>query len=391
MGSDDLVADVKTYAVPPVVFIRGNISFEGIFSHFFGHAGSGIGDADRLPARFAGQGNGYGSVTGMPLRIGDQIGNNLDEPLRVCGDFREVGLYLKDQLVIFGTWMAAEIFFHRMQKHLQIRWNEGKGKPSLLDGNGIHQIQHDPVDPHYRLLDGAEIFLHKRKIQRFFQEQLGSIPGVEGDGIQRIFDLMGNGGQEGGLGVVEGAQPQVLFLKKDLLLIVFLQMKIQNNAADNTYGNKCQEHVRQPVSFCGKMSDTVRKTVCKQAKSHIQDNLQKRNDQSTPFFQHQNRKDNGKYEKCRHAAIIAATGKKHHRKDDQKDHNNRDQITALIFPTVIGIKKKSTGYDGQRKIDQHISPGAGSKAEKSHDQTDYSAAQGENVKQPDAKIQGRAK
>lgn len=86
--------------------------------------------------------------------------------------------------------------------------------------------------------------------------------------------------------------------------------------------------------------------------------------------------------------MISAAGKKHHRKDDQKDHNDRDQITALIFPTIIRIKKKSAGYDDQRKIDQYISPGAGGKAEKSHDQTDHSAAQGENVKQPDTEIKG---
>lgn len=58
---------------------------------------------------------------------------------------------------------------------------------------------------------------------------------------------MGNGGQEGGLGIVKGTKPLVLFLKKDLLLIVFFQMKIENNAADNTYRDKCQEYICQPV------------------------------------------------------------------------------------------------------------------------------------------------
>ncbi len=57
---------------------------------------------------------------------------------------------------------------------------------------------------------------------------------MEGNGTQRIFDLMGNGGQEGGFGIIKGAQPQILFLQKELLLIVFLQMKIENTAADNT-------------------------------------------------------------------------------------------------------------------------------------------------------------
>ena len=88
--------------------------------------------------------------------------------------------------------------------------------------------------------------------------------------------------------------------------------------------------------------------------------------------------------------MIAAAGKKHYRKDDQKDHNDRDQITALIFPTVIGIKKKSAGYDDQRKIDQYISPGAGGKAEKSHDQANRGATQSQDIKQPDAEIKGGA-
>ena len=114
-----------------------------------------------------------------------------------------------------------------------------------------------------------EIFLHKREIQRIFLKELGSIPGVEGDGVQRIFDLMGNGGQEGGLGIVKGTKPLVLFLKKDLLLIVFFQMKIENNAADNTYRDKCQEYICQPVFFRCKRSHTVRKMVRNQTQSHI--------------------------------------------------------------------------------------------------------------------------
>ena len=52
---------------------------------------------------------------------------------------------------------------------------------------------------------------------------------MEGDGTQRIFDLVGNGGQEGRLGIVKGAQPQVLFLQKELLLVIFLQMKITSS------------------------------------------------------------------------------------------------------------------------------------------------------------------
>ena len=100
--------------MPPVILISGNITLECVFSHFFGHAGSGVGDADGLPARFAGKRNGDGSVLGVTLCIGDQIGDNLDQSFRVCRDFREVGLYRKDQLVIPGAWMTAEIFFHRM-------------------------------------------------------------------------------------------------------------------------------------------------------------------------------------------------------------------------------------------------------------------------------------
>ena len=88
--------------------------------------------------------------------------------------------------------------------------------------------------------------------------------------------------------------------------------------------------------------------------------------------------------------MISAAGKKHHRKNDEKDHNNGDQIASLIFPTIIGIKKKSSGDCNQRNVDQYISPGTGGKAEKSHDQADHSASQGEDVEQPDAEIQGRA-
>ena len=92
---------------------------------------------------------------------------------------------------------------------------------------------------------------------------------MEGDGAQRIFDLMGNGGQEGGLGIVKGTKPLVLFLKKDLLLIVFFQMKIENNAADSTYRDKCQKNICQPISFRGKRSYSVRKMVRNQTQSYI--------------------------------------------------------------------------------------------------------------------------
>ena len=88
--------------------------------------------------------------------------------------------------------------------------------------------------------------------------------------------------------------------------------------------------------------------------------------------------------------MISAAGKKHHRKNDEKDYNNGDQIASLIFPTVIGIKKKPSGDCNQRKIDQYISPGTGPETEKGHDQADHSASQGKDVEQPDAEIQGRA-
>ena len=52
---------------------------------------------------------------------------------------------------------------------------------------------------------------------------------MEGNGTQRIFNLMGNGGQEGGLGIIKGAQSQILFLQKELLLVIFLQMKITSS------------------------------------------------------------------------------------------------------------------------------------------------------------------
>ena len=80
---------------------------------------------------------------------------------------------------------------------------------------------------------------------------------------------MGNGGQEGGLGIVKGTKPLVLFLKKDLLLIVFFQMKIENNAADNTYRDKRKKNICQPVSFRGKGSYCVRKMVRNQTQSYV--------------------------------------------------------------------------------------------------------------------------
>ena len=89
--------------------------------------------------------------------------------------------------------------------------------------------------------------------------------------------------------------------------------------------------------------------------------------------------------------MISAAGKKHDGKNNEKDQDNGDQVTSLIFSTVIGIKKKSSGYDNQRKIDQHISPGAGGKAEKSHDQADRGATQSQDIKQPDAEIKGGTK
>ena len=88
--------------------------------------------------------------------------------------------------------------------------------------------------------------------------------------------------------------------------------------------------------------------------------------------------------------MISAAGKKHDRKNNEKDQDNGDQVTALIFPTIIGIKKKSSGYDNQCEVDQHISPGAGPATEKSHDQTDNGATGGEDVEQPDTEIQGGA-
>ena len=135
--------------------------------------------------------------------------------------------------------------------------------------HAIKMIQHDLVDPHYRLFNGAEIFLHKREIQRFFLKELGGVPRVEGNGTQRIFNLMGNGGQEGGLGIIKGAQSQILFLQKELLLVIFLQMKIENNATDSTYRDKCQKNICQPVYFRSKRSYNVRKMVCDQTQSYI--------------------------------------------------------------------------------------------------------------------------
>ena len=57
--------------------------------------------------------------------------------------------------------------------------------------------------------------------------------------------------------------------QKELLLVVFLQMKIENNAADSTYRDKCQKNICQPVCFRGKRSYKVRKMVCDQTQSYI--------------------------------------------------------------------------------------------------------------------------
>ena len=80
---------------------------------------------------------------------------------------------------------------------------------------------------------------------------------------------MGNGGQEGGLGIIKGAQSQILFLQKELLMVILLDMKIENTAADNTYRDKCQEYICQPVFFRCKRSHAVRKMVRNQTQSHI--------------------------------------------------------------------------------------------------------------------------
>ena len=72
--------------------------------------------------------------------------------------------------------------------------------------------------------------------------------------------------------------------------------------------------------------------------------------------------------------MISAAGKKNDRKNNEKDQDNGDQVTALIFPTIIGIKKKSSGNCDQRNVDQYISPETGSETEKGHDQADHSAS-----------------
>ena len=46
----------------------------------------------------------------------------------------------------------------------------------------------------------------------FFLKELGGVPGVEGDGTQRIFDLVGNGGQEGALVSLAMALPVLVLV-----------------------------------------------------------------------------------------------------------------------------------------------------------------------------------
>ena len=56
----------------------------------------------------------------VTLCIGDQIGDNLDQPFRISRDFRESGLCRKDQLIVLWAWMTAVVFFYRIQKTGQI-------------------------------------------------------------------------------------------------------------------------------------------------------------------------------------------------------------------------------------------------------------------------------
>ncbi len=106
-------------------------------------------------------------------------------------------------------------------------------------------------------------------------------------------------------------RPPVLFLQKELLLVVFLQMKIENNAADSTYRDKCQKNICQPVCFRGKRSYNVRKngmrpdTVLYIGQSPSRETIRARLFSSISTV-----KNNGKHEEGRHTAMISAAGKK---------------------------------------------------------------------------------
>ncbi len=105
----------------------------------------------------------------------------------------------------------------------------GKGKPSLFNGNRINQIQHDHRYQHYRLFNGAEIFLHKREIQRLFLKELGGVPRVEGNGTERIFNRHGQRWSGRWTWHYQGSAVGIFrSLQKELLLVIFLQMKIEN-------------------------------------------------------------------------------------------------------------------------------------------------------------------
>ena len=163
------------------------------------------------------------------------------------------------------------------------------------------------------------------------------------DRIQRILDLMSHRCEKGGFCIVILAQTQILFCQKPLLLIVFPQMKIEHRSTADADREKRREYVDQPVCFRDKRSNVLWMQIGEQAEQEIEQHFRDGNEDRQAFFQHQNRKNDGKYEKQRHSALISAARKKHDREKDEKNQHNRDEIAALVMAAVIRVEKQSAG------------------------------------------------
>ena len=176
---------------------------------------------------------------------------------------------------------------------------QGKGKPSLLNGNRIHQIQHDPVDPHTDCSMVRRFSCIAEEIQRLFLVRARGV-------LQRwrewnsVFNPAATVVRKVDFGTFMGAQLQILFLPEELLLIIFLQMKIENTVADNTFTETNVKNIcrsasvkREFVSENGTQSDTVL----------YMDNLSSRETIRARLFSSINTvKNNSKHKECRHAA-----------------------------------------------------------------------------------------
>ena len=182
-----------------------------------------------------------------------------------------------------------------------------------------------------------------------------------------------------GLGIIKGAQSQISCSSRLLLLVIFLQMKIENTAADNILQRQTPgADICQPVCSVVKRSYSVREMVCNQTQSHMQRRISSRETIRSVFSSISTAKiiATQRMPACRHDN--RAAGKNITGKTIRKDHDNGDQVAALIFSIVIGIKKSPPETAIQRKIDCTFSQEPVPETEKGHDQADHSStSQGE--------------